>query len=104
MAIASRGSRAASVPGYECVELQPLIEFYYHTPDTQRDFLLSFWWLHYDGVQSVHCYEGQEVRFIARGEVSRYPMLDYLSGVWDLALAAQKRTPKRKLYRPVKPS
>lgn len=75
--------------GYDCSALKPLIEFDYLSPDTGREFRLSFWWAAYDGASPLHCYEGQEVRFVLRAEAGQHPMPDYLPGVWDLALAAQ---------------
>lgn len=84
--------------GYDCATLEPLTEFDYLSPDTGREFRLSFWRADYDGVSPVFCYEGQEVRFVPRAEIGQHPMPDYLTEVWDLALAAQK-----KLYRPAKP-
>jgi 8-oxo-dGTP pyrophosphatase MutT (NUDIX family) len=77
--------------GYRCVELQPLTEFAYDCPDVARSFWLSFWWCPYDGQSPVHCFEGQEVRFIPREEAASLRLPAYLPGVWDLALAAAKK-------------
>jgi hypothetical protein len=35
----------------------------------------------------VHCFEGQEARFISRDEIAGKPTPEYLVRVWDLALA-----------------
>ena len=77
--------------GYRCAELYQLTEFAYDCPDVQRSFWLSFWWSPYDGVRAVHCFEGQEVRFVPRPEALRLRIPGYLPGVWDLALAAAKK-------------
>jgi 8-oxo-dGTP pyrophosphatase MutT (NUDIX family) len=74
--------------GYACAALHPLTEFAYECPDVARSFWLSFWWCRYDGVSPVHCFEGQEVRFVPRSEAASLRIPDYLPGVWDLALAA----------------
>lgn len=74
--------------GYLCAELHPLTEFAYTCPDVARVFSLSFWACRYDGVSPVHCYEGQEVRWVARAEAPGLRIPGYLPGVWDLALAA----------------
>ena len=77
--------------GYDCPELFLLTEFAYTSPDTGRLYWLSFWWTRYDGISPVHCFEGQEVRFVRREEIAGKPMPDYLPGVWDAVLAAQKK-------------
>jgi 8-oxo-dGTP pyrophosphatase MutT (NUDIX family) len=77
--------------GYDCAELQPLIEFEYVSPDTGKRFLLSFWRGRYDGVSPVHCWEGQEMRFIPRSKMAGKPTPDYLLAVWDLALRQEVR-------------
>jgi len=74
--------------GYDCPDLRPLTEFNYVAPGNGRTYLLSFWWTRYDGVSPVFCYEGQEVRFIPKGEFDGKPTTDYLITVWELALAA----------------
>ena len=74
--------------GYDCPNLRPLTEFKYVAPGNGRTYLLSFWWTRYDGVSPVFCYEGQEVRFIPKGEFDGKPTTDYLITVWELALAA----------------
>ena len=74
--------------GYDCPNLRPLTEFKYVAPGNGRTYLLSFWWTRYDGVSPVFCYEGQEVRFIPKGEFDGKPTTEYLITVWELALAA----------------
>ena len=77
--------------GYDCVEPHPLAEFEYLCPDTGVKFWLSFWWIRYDGASPVYCFEGQEIRFVPRSEVEGKLVPDYLIGVWETALAAEKK-------------
>jgi 8-oxo-dGTP pyrophosphatase MutT (NUDIX family) len=77
--------------GYDCTDLQPLTEFNYVAAENGRTYWLSFWWARYDGVSPVHCFEGQEVRFIPREEFAGKPTPDYLTRVWDLALDLMRR-------------
>jgi len=75
--------------GYDCADLEPLTEFHYLAPETGRKYWISFWRARYDGVSPVHCFEGQEVRFIPRAEIAGKPIPEYLVAVWDLALAEE---------------
>jgi 8-oxo-dGTP diphosphatase len=77
--------------GYDCADLKPLTEFHYIAPETGRKHLMSFWRARYDGVSPVHCFEGQEVRFIPRAEIAAKPTPEYLMAVWDLALAETRK-------------
>ena len=52
---------------------------------------LLFFWENYDGRQRVACREGQRLEFVDRGKVDSLPKQSYLTDVFDLALAAQKR-------------
>lgn len=76
--------------GYDCADLKPLTEFHYVSPESGRKYWFSFWQARYDGVSPVHCFEGQEVRFIPRDEVAGKPMPEFIVAVWDLALAEAK--------------
>jgi 8-oxo-dGTP pyrophosphatase MutT (NUDIX family) len=73
--------------GYDCVEMWELTEFPHVSPETGRKYGFSFWWARYDGVTAVHCFEGQEVRFVTRDEAIGKPMPDFIAPVWDLALS-----------------
>lgn len=77
--------------GYDCADLKPLAEFHYIAPETGRKHWMSFWRARYDGVSPVHCFEGQEVRFIPRAEIAAKPTPEYLMAVWDLALAETRK-------------
>jgi len=73
--------------GYDCAALEPLTEFLYTSPDTGRNYWMSFWRAKYDGTSPVHCWEGQEMRFLSRTDLARLPKPDYILAVLDLALA-----------------
>lgn len=52
-------------------------------------FTVHFYWDDYDGRQAVECREGQALRFVGRDEINTLPRRDYLTVIWDLALAAR---------------
>jgi 8-oxo-dGTP diphosphatase len=68
---------------YRCGPLPLLTRF--SVPEGE----LLFFWDTYDGRQSVECREGQALQFIPREHVEKLPRQNYLTRVWDLALAAQ---------------
>jgi 8-oxo-dGTP pyrophosphatase MutT (NUDIX family) len=70
---------------YRCYNLRPLIRL------EIEEGTLSFFWENYDGRQRVACREGQRLEFIDRRKVDSLPKQSYLTDVFDLALAAQKR-------------
>ena len=70
---------------YRCHNLRPLIRL------EIEEGTLSFFWQNYDGRQRVACREGQRLEFIDRRKVDSLPKQSYLTDVFDLALAAQKR-------------
>ena len=64
----------------------------YHGRDLgyDGDFRMIFFWDEYDGVQRIECREGQAARFVSRAEADALPRRDYLTRIWDLALAARE--------------
>ncbi len=70
---------------YRCHNLRPLIRL-----EIEEGTLL-FFWENYDGRQRVACREGQRLEFVDRRKVDSLPKQSYLTDVFDLALAAQKR-------------
>jgi 8-oxo-dGTP pyrophosphatase MutT (NUDIX family) len=70
---------------YRCYNLRPLIRL------EIEEGPLSFFWENYDGRQRVACREGQGLEFVDRRTVDSLPKQSYLTDVFDLALAAQKR-------------
>jgi ADP-ribose pyrophosphatase YjhB (NUDIX family) len=53
-------------------------------------YTLSVFWGPYDGVQPVHCHEGQDLRFVRRQQVSQYDIPSRLLPLWDQALKKAK--------------
>lgn len=72
---------------YQCGELQPLAAFPAPTIGYTGEYDVIFFWTRFDGRQELECREGRELRFVKRGEVRSMPRRDYLTHVWDLALA-----------------
>jgi hypothetical protein len=70
---------------YRCHNLRPLIRL------AIEGGTLLFFWENYDGRQPVACREGQGLEFVDRRKVESLPKQPYLTDVFDLALAAQKR-------------
>ena len=68
---------------YRCGQLRFLTQM------TVNEGELIFFWDTYDGQQRIECREGQTLQFIQREEVEKLPRQNYLTRVWDLALAAQ---------------
>lgn len=70
---------------YRCQDLRPL------TSLPIEDGELQFFWENYNG-QRLDCREGQALEFVDRAQVESLPRQPYLTAVFDLALAAQKRS------------
>jgi len=75
--------------GYDCSELKLLTSFIDDNVDEHAAYPLTVFWAVYDGRQPVRCFEGQEVRFIRRDQVSSYEIPSYLIEVWDQAIDAR---------------
>jgi 8-oxo-dGTP pyrophosphatase MutT (NUDIX family) len=71
---------------YRCRNLRPLTRL------AIEGGMLLFFWDNYDGQQHVTCREGQALEFVDRRKVESLPKQPYLTDVFDLALAMQKRT------------
>jgi len=74
---------------YRCARVRPLAAFNGRELGYEGDFDIIFFWEIYDGQQKFECREGQMLQFIQRTEAGRLPCRDYLTRVWDLALAAR---------------
>src|SRR5882762_2604402 len=72
--------------GYACDDLRWVSSLSCPSDDRQVIYDLKLYAGRYDGIQPVHCYEGQKVAFIPREDASRYPMPPYVPHVWDLAI------------------
>jgi 8-oxo-dGTP pyrophosphatase MutT (NUDIX family) len=77
--------------GYRCGDLQWLTAVLDSSAEGLPPHWLEVFWAEYDGVQPLHCFEGQEVRFLERGRAESYPIPAFLIDIWDQALAAMKR-------------
>lgn len=74
---------------YRCARARPLAHFTGVQLGYAGDFDMVFFWDTYDGVQKIECREGQAAAFVARAQAETLPRRDYLTRIWDLALAAQ---------------
>jgi 8-oxo-dGTP pyrophosphatase MutT (NUDIX family) len=70
---------------YRCRNLRPLTRL------AIEEGTLLFFWENYDGQQHVACREGQALEFVDRRKLESLPTQPYLTDVFDLALAMQKR-------------
>jgi 8-oxo-dGTP diphosphatase len=73
---------------YRCGELRELVRFSSQDLGYSGDYPIIFFWALFDGVQEIHCCEGQAVRFVLRNSALELPKRSYLLDVWDLALSA----------------
>ena len=73
---------------YQCGELHSLGLVDGSNFGYERDFVLEFFWGRFDSMQQLECCEGQELRFVSRGEGARLPVPQYLLDLWDGALLA----------------
>jgi 8-oxo-dGTP pyrophosphatase MutT (NUDIX family) len=71
---------------YRCHNLRPLARL------AIEGGTLLFFWDTYDGRQQVACREGQALEFVDRQKMESLPKQPYLTDVFDLAVAAQKRS------------
>jgi 8-oxo-dGTP pyrophosphatase MutT (NUDIX family) len=81
---------------YQCGDLQQLVAFPARTIGYPGEYDVIFFWTRFDGIQELECREGRELRFVKRGVVRSMPRRDYLTRVWDLALAASGLDQERK--------
>jgi ADP-ribose pyrophosphatase YjhB (NUDIX family) len=72
---------------YICDKLFHLTSIIDGVPEWPPYRLVVFWGV-YDGVQRVHCREGQGIEFIKRRHIHQYAMPQYLVEFWDSALEA----------------
>lgn len=73
--------------GYRCAELRWITTFEHPSDDGEATYQLTMFLCRYDGVQDIHCYEGQRVEFQSRQAVAGLPAPPYVPWVWDLAIA-----------------
>ena len=70
---------------YNCSNLQWLTEFEDHVKGWPT-YQLTVFWTCYDGVQRIHCNEGQALEFVRRDDADSYNIPLYLMNIWDMAL------------------
>lgn len=75
---------------YTCNELHWLTSFEDYDEQGRPLHRVTVFWASYDGAQTVQCLEGQALQFVERRLACSYAVPDYLVGIWDLALAAQR--------------
>ena len=73
---------------YVCGELAWLASFHLAPERGCPPATVTVFWGRYDQTQPLRCFEGQEVRFLERERAASYPIVDYLLGIWDIALRA----------------
>lgn len=74
--------------GYVCGELAWLASFHLAPERGCPPVTVTVFWGRYDQTKPLRCFEGQEVRFLERARAASYPIVDYLLGIWDIALRA----------------
>jgi len=74
--------------GYLCGGLRPLPAIHHPSDDGRFTYYLGLFACRYDGVQPLHCYEGQKVEFVPREIAGELPIPGYLIGLWDTAIDA----------------
>jgi hypothetical protein len=73
--------------GYDCPDLRWLTALADDPGHGWRPYQLNVFAALYDGVQPLTCREGQALAFIERGRASAHAMPDFVTRVWDQALA-----------------
>ena len=79
--------------GYACKELRELITL---EPghDGYENYKMTAFWTRYDGVQTLKCMEGQDIRFIERSEARGYSIPMFILPVWDMAVDQMRQKDK----------
>ena len=80
---------------YRCTDLRHLVTFAAAEIGYRGEYEISFFLEPFDGVQQWDCCEGQDLRFVRRQEAGVLPMREYVTRVWDLAMAAPCAPPHR---------
>jgi 8-oxo-dGTP diphosphatase len=79
---------------YRCAELVLVADLSARQLGYPGDFRMVFFRASFDGRQRIECREGQALRFVGRAEIEALPRRDYLTRIWDLALAARAEQPE----------
>lgn len=76
--------------GYDCPEMQFLLEFEDHVKGWPS-YMLTVFWAFFDEIQQFQCFEGQDLKFINRDKADSYDIPNYLLEIWDKTLKAAKK-------------
>ena len=74
--------------GYICDELAWLTTLELPQQGNWSAYRLALFWTRYDGVQPVHCLEGQALEFMSRDMAQAFQVPVHLVKIWDQAIAA----------------
>ena len=74
---------------YICSSLKFLVELEDFV-DGWDPYMLTVYWSVYDGVQTLKCLEGQDLKFIRRDKADSHDIPKNLLAVWDAALQISK--------------
>jgi 8-oxo-dGTP pyrophosphatase MutT (NUDIX family) len=77
--------------GYQCERLTKLGSFIDDNVAGHPAYPLTVFWALYDGRQTLHCHEGQALKFVERHETDAYDVPKYLISIWDRAIAAMNK-------------
>jgi len=77
---------------YRCSNLRPLVTLASQDVGYDTEFEMVFFWERFDSRQTTECLEGKLLEFVQRSQADDRPRRDYLTRVWDLALAAANLT------------
>ena len=72
--------------GYVCAALRWVTRILHPSDDGRLTYQLGMFVCRYDGLQPIHCFEGQAVEFILRAQAAFHPMPEYVPRVWDMAI------------------
>jgi 8-oxo-dGTP pyrophosphatase MutT (NUDIX family) len=70
---------------YDCHGLQFLTEVDDYV-EGWPPYSLSIFWAYYDEVQKVQCLEGQNLKFVSRGDAHLYDIPKNILNLWDMTL------------------
>ena len=67
--------------GYLCAN--PIFVGSWDDELSDRVYRLYVFWDNYDGTSPLHCFEGQEIRFLSRDEASQFLIPEIILTIWD---------------------
>lgn len=72
--------------GYLCADMKWFLSIYDCFSPGWPSYPLHLFLARYDGKQKVHCFEGQELRFVSLESAATLPMPGYQNLIWQLAI------------------